>query len=64
MRDTPWGKMTYLDYKYKVEFGHDEYDEIYTLKNFIKNYLKYKFINSNININILINFCILCILFT
>ena len=28
MRDTPWGKMTYLDYKYKVEFGHDEYDEI------------------------------------
>ena len=21
MRETPWGKMTYLDYKYKVEFG-------------------------------------------
>lgn len=28
MRDTPWGKMTYLDYKYKVEFGQEEYDEI------------------------------------
>lgn len=28
MRDTPWGKMTYLDYKYKVEFGKNEYDEI------------------------------------
>jgi len=28
MRDTPWGNMTYLDYKYKVEFGKEEYDEI------------------------------------
>ena len=28
MRDTPWGKMTYLEYKYKVEFGQREYDEI------------------------------------
>ena len=28
MRDTPWGRMTYLDYKYKVEFGENEYDEI------------------------------------
>ena len=28
MRETPWGRMTYLDYKYKVEFGKDEYDEI------------------------------------
>ena len=28
IRDTPWGEMTYLDYKYKVEFGKDEYDEI------------------------------------
>ena len=28
MRDTPWGKMTYLEYKYKVEFGKEEYDEI------------------------------------
>ena len=28
MRDTPWGKMTYLDYKYKVEFEKEEYDEI------------------------------------
>ena len=28
MRDTPWGRMTYLEYKYKVEFGKEEYDEI------------------------------------
>ena len=28
MRDTPWGRMSYLDYKYKVEFGKEEYDEI------------------------------------
>ena len=28
IRDTPWGKMTYLEYKYKVEFGKQEYDEI------------------------------------
>jgi sialic acid synthase SpsE len=27
-RDTPWGRMTYLDYRYRVEFGNDEYDEI------------------------------------
>jgi N-acetylneuraminate synthase len=20
-RDTPWGRMTYIDYRYKVEFG-------------------------------------------
>ena len=25
---TPWGEMTYLEYKYKVEFGKEEYDEI------------------------------------
>jgi|TARA_R110002020_G_scaffold363289_1_gene575581 N-acetylneuraminate synthase len=28
MRETPWGEMSYLDYKYKVEFGRPEYDEI------------------------------------
>lgn len=28
MRDTPWGRMTYMDYRYKVEFGHDEYSII------------------------------------
>ena len=28
MRETPWGTMTYLDYKYRMEFGKDEYDEI------------------------------------
>ena len=25
MKDTPWGKMTYLEYKHKIEFGHAEY---------------------------------------
>jgi len=28
IRETPWGEMTYLDYKYKVEFEHDEYAAI------------------------------------
>ena len=28
MKDTPWGRMTYLEYKYRVEFGQKEYDEI------------------------------------
>lgn len=27
-RDTPWGRMTYIDYRYKVEFGVDDYSEI------------------------------------
>lgn len=27
-RDTPWGRMTYIDYRYKVEFGKDDYAEI------------------------------------
>lgn len=28
LRDTPWGTMTYLEYKHRVEFGKSEYDEI------------------------------------
>ncbi len=28
MRETPWGLITYLDYRYKVEFGEDEYRQI------------------------------------
>ena len=28
MRSTPWGEMTYLEYKYKVEFEKEEYDII------------------------------------
>jgi len=28
IKKTPWGEMTYLEYKYKVEFGKEEYDEI------------------------------------
>ncbi|GAA0966381.1 N-acetylneuraminate synthase family protein [Actinocorallia libanotica] len=28
MRATPWGEMTYLEYKHRVEFGEEEYAEI------------------------------------
>jgi N-acetylneuraminate synthase len=28
MRDTPWGRMTYIEYKHKIEFGKREYDAI------------------------------------
>ena len=28
MRETPWGIMTYLDYRYRVEFEAPDYDEI------------------------------------
>lgn len=28
MRETPWGYITYLDYRYKVEFSEEQYDEI------------------------------------
>lgn len=28
MRDTPWGRMTYMDYRNRVELGRDEYDLI------------------------------------
>jgi N-acetylneuraminate synthase len=28
MRETPWGYITYLDYRYKVEFNEDQYCEI------------------------------------
>ena len=27
-RDTPWGRMTYIDYRYKVEFTKDDYAKI------------------------------------
>ncbi len=27
-RDTPWGRMTYMDYRYRVEFGFDDYSQI------------------------------------
>jgi N-acetylneuraminate synthase len=27
-RDTPWGRMTYIDYRHKVEFGKKEFQEI------------------------------------
>lgn len=28
MRETPWGKLSYFDYKKKIEFGENEYNEI------------------------------------
>lgn len=28
MRKTPWGEITYLEYKWRTEFGEKEYDEI------------------------------------
>jgi N-acetylneuraminate synthase len=28
LRETPWGEMTYLDYKKRIEFGESEYSEI------------------------------------
>lgn len=28
IRQTPWGEMTYIEYKHKIEFGIKEYDEI------------------------------------
>ena len=28
MRETPWGTMKYIDYKKRIEFGKEEYDEI------------------------------------
>lgn len=27
-RDTPWGRMTYIEYRHRVEFGQTEYEEI------------------------------------
>lgn len=28
VRETPWGVMSYIEYKRRIEFGQDEYDEI------------------------------------
>lgn len=33
LRDTPWGVMKYLDYKKKIEFGKEEYDELHSYAN-------------------------------
>ena len=35
-RDTPWGKMSYLEYKKKIEFNKKEYDQINKYCNKIK----------------------------
>lgn len=37
-RDTPWGRMTYLEYKHRVEFGKEQYD-------YIENYCRLKPLN-------------------
>jgi len=29
-KDTPWGEMSYLDYKKKIEFGKEEFDELFS----------------------------------
>ena len=29
MKDTPWGKMTYLEYKYKIEFNEEQIIELF-----------------------------------
>ncbi len=28
IRETPWGEMTYMEYRHRMEFGHDEFAEI------------------------------------
>jgi len=33
LRITPWGEIKYIDYKNKIEFGQNEYDELY---NYVK----------------------------
>lgn len=30
MKDTPWGRMTYIDYKYKMEFDKEQYKELFS----------------------------------
>ena len=35
MRDTPWGEMSYLNYRWKLEFGLEEYGEIDKYCNYI-----------------------------
>lgn len=34
MRETPWGEMTYLDYKYKLEFNNSEYEQLFSYADF------------------------------
>jgi N-acetylneuraminate synthase len=30
MRDTPWGEMTYIEYKHRIEFDQSQYDELFS----------------------------------
>ena len=34
-RDTPWGRMRYIDYKYRMEFGFSEYEQIDAYCNYL-----------------------------
>lgn len=43
LRQTPWGEMKYIDYKYKIEFGLKEYTEI-------DQYCKQKNINWSVSV--------------
>ena len=36
MRDTPWGQMTYIDYKKKIEFNEEEICELIEFSKYIK----------------------------
>ncbi len=33
IRETPWGQMTYMDYRYKVEFNESQYEELANFAN-------------------------------
>jgi N-acetylneuraminate synthase len=33
IRETPWGQMTYMDYRYKVEFDESQYEELANFAN-------------------------------
>ena len=46
MRETPWGKISYLNYKKKIEFSLKQYDEI-------DNYCKKKKLNGLYHVGIL-----------
>ena len=35
MRDTPWGRMTYIDYKHRLEFNEEQIKELVKFSNFI-----------------------------
>lgn len=36
IKETPWGTMTYLEYKHRMEFDHKEYDELFEYADYKK----------------------------